>query len=100
MPTFQENFTNAMEMVGGRYILTALLQKRVRELVHGGKPLVQTEGSDHIEIALAEVLEGKIEMGAEIQDPEGDIGSLKEETPASDQDQDQGEDKERFSITL
>ena len=100
MPTFQENFTKAMGMVGGRYILTALLQKRVRELVHGHMPLVQMEGSDHIEIALAEVLEGTIEMGAEILDPEGDIGTLKEEASASDQDKDQGEDKDRFSITL
>ena len=78
--------------------MTALLQKRIRELVHGEKPLVQTDASDYVEIALAEVLEGKIEMGAEFQDPEGDIGPLKGETPASDQDQ--GEDKERFSITL
>ena len=70
MYEFQRSFTEAKELVGGRFRLTALLQKRIRELVRGGRPLVECDTHDYTEIALAEVLAGKIELGAEIHDPE------------------------------
>lgn len=70
MSNFQRQFAEAKELVGGRYRLTALIQKRIRELVHGERPLVECATRDYVEIALAEILAGKIEMGAEIHDPE------------------------------
>ena len=47
--------------VGGRFKLTALLQKRVLELMDGARPLVERE--DHwtdLEVAIQEVLQDKI----------------------------------------
>jgi len=99
MATFQDRFVKATGMVGGRYLLTALLQKRIRELVRREKPLVDGDPSDFIDIALAEVLEGKIEMGAEIKDPE-DTEVLKQDSQEADLDKDQGEEKEHYSITF
>lgn len=78
--TFERRFRTAMDKVGGRYVLTALLQKRIRELVRGDRPLVDLDTNDFTEIALAEVIEDKIEMGEEIRDPDedADFGSSDE----------------------
>ena len=70
MSDFQRRFTEAAERVGGRFRLTALIQKRIRELVYGDRPLVETTSRDYTDIALSEILAGKIELGAEIHDPE------------------------------
>jgi len=48
--------------VGGRFKLTALLQKRVRELVAGAPRLVDIRSENPIDIAIAEVRAGKIEL--------------------------------------
>ena len=45
---------------GGRFKLSVLLQKRVRELVRGVPPLLDTESHDPIEIALEELTKGLI----------------------------------------
>ena len=89
--SFERRFRIAMEKVGGRYILTALLQKRIRELVRGDRPLVNLDTNDFTELALAEVIEGKIEMGAEIRDPEdeADFGA-DEELPLPTGDEQEG----------
>jgi len=50
----------ATERLGGPFAMTALLQKRVRELVQGSKPYVQTDKSRPIDIALEEVLADRI----------------------------------------
>jgi DNA-directed RNA polymerase subunit omega len=99
MSTFDDRFNEAMERVGGRYILTAMLQKRVRELVRGEKALVEVGGNDFIDVALAEVLEGKIEMGEEIQDPE-DVEIIGGPSRTPSLDLDQNEDKDQLSISL
>ena len=52
---------------GGRFKLTALVQHRMRELMDGARPLVDRHGRTDMEVAIAEVLEGKIE--AEFTDP-------------------------------
>ncbi len=50
-----------IDKVGGRFLLVALLQKRVRELQNGARPLVQTTAKTSIkEIALQEIWEGKV----------------------------------------
>ena len=96
MSTFQQRFNRAMERVGGRYKLTALLQHRIRELVRRDRPLVEVDTPDYVEIALAEVLEGKLEMGPQIKDPE-DTEVLGD---APDLDSDQEAGKDRISIPL
>ena len=55
-------YHEAAEKVGGKFKLTVLLQKRVRELVKGGmQPLVTVEPkASPIDIALREVMENKI----------------------------------------
>lgn len=50
------------QKVGGRFLLTALLQKRVRELVAGAPRLVEIRSENPIDIAIEEIRAGKIEL--------------------------------------
>ncbi len=57
--------TKVMELAdkaGGLFRLTVLLQKRVRELVGGSPQLVELDDDDPINIAMAEVEAGAIEL--------------------------------------
>ena len=62
---------------GGRFKLTALIQRRLRELiVDGARPLVNRNGRTNIEVVIAEILEDKITAdysvtGYEIKHPVG-----------------------------
>ena len=59
------------EKFGGRFKLTVLIQKRVRELVKGAQKLVETEQKNLIDVALEEIRQGKVSFeGAEF-DGEG-----------------------------
>jgi DNA-directed RNA polymerase subunit omega len=52
--------------VGGRFKLTALLQKRVVELMDGARPLVErTDNMTDLETAIQEVLQDKIAIDYE-----------------------------------
>ena len=51
--------------VAGSFEKTALLQKRVRELVRGQKPLFETRERNFIRIALEEMQRGLIELAPE-----------------------------------
>ncbi len=52
------------DKVGGRFRLTALVQKRLVELVQGSRPLVDNiEGLTLMEIVLQEILQDKIAYG-------------------------------------
>ena len=46
--------------LGGRFIFTALVQHRVRELMEGARPLIERQGRSDVELAIAEIVEGKI----------------------------------------
>ncbi len=47
--------------VGGRFKLTALIQRRLRELIiDGARPLVEREGRTDLELIIQEILEDKI----------------------------------------
>ena len=48
--------------LGGRFKFTALLQHRVRQLMDGDRPLVERAGRSNFEIAVAEIVEGKITL--------------------------------------
>ena len=49
-----------IEKVGGRFKLTALIQKRWLELMRGARPLVETTGMTEMEIVIEEILQGKV----------------------------------------
>jgi DNA-directed RNA polymerase subunit omega len=48
--------------LGGRFKLTALIQRRWLQLMQGARPMVDTAGLTEMEIVVREILEGKIEM--------------------------------------
>ena len=54
-----------VKQVGGSFRLTALLQKRVRELVRGQRPLFETRERNYIKIASEELKRGLIELVAD-----------------------------------
>lgn len=47
---------------GGRFKFTALVQHRVRELMEGARPLIDRSGKSDIEVAIQEIVEGKIDI--------------------------------------
>ena len=55
--------------VGGRFKLTALIQKRLVELLQGARPLVErTPGMTDLEVAVQEILQDKIAIDYERSD--------------------------------
>ncbi len=63
--------TEILDKVGGRYRLTALIQRRLAELVGGARPLIDdTKGLLPIEIAVREILEDKIAVDEQAQVPD------------------------------
>lgn len=46
--------------VGGRFKLSTLMQKRMRALNQGAKPLVVLKSSNHMAIVVQEILQSKI----------------------------------------
>ena len=53
--------TDLVNKVGGRFKLTALIQKRLEELINGSRPLIEdTEGKTNLEIVVQEIKEDKI----------------------------------------
>jgi len=53
--------TELANKVGGRFRLTALVQKRLREILEGSRPLIDdTEGMSQLEIVIQEILQDKI----------------------------------------
>jgi len=55
--------------VGGKFKLTALIQKRMVELMEGARPLVERKkGMTDLEVVIQEVLEEKISIDYEKSD--------------------------------
>jgi DNA-directed RNA polymerase subunit omega len=52
----------AQERFGGPFAMTSILQKRVRELVQGARPLIETDKTRPIDIALEELLKDLIAL--------------------------------------
>ena len=52
----------AQERYGGPFAMTSILQKRVRELVQGARPLVETDMIRPIDIALEELLDNRLTL--------------------------------------
>jgi DNA-directed RNA polymerase subunit omega len=51
--------------VGGRFKLTALIQKRWLEIMQGSRPLVDPMGKTAMEIVIEEILEDKVTIDYE-----------------------------------
>jgi DNA-directed RNA polymerase subunit omega len=67
------------EKFGGRFKLTVLIQKRVKELVKGAARLVETDHKNLIDVALEEIRQGKVALeGLEIEEGEGKKRSKKD----------------------
>ena len=47
---------------GGRFRLTAVIQKRWRQLLRGARPMVEPEGLTELEVVIKELVDGKIEI--------------------------------------
>lgn len=53
--------TKIVNKVGGRFKLTALIQRRMEELLQGSRPLIDNiEGLTQIEIVVEEIMQDKI----------------------------------------
>ena len=59
------NSDKLIEKVGGRFRLTALIQRRWLELLQGARPLVDPAGKTDMEIVIEEIAEGKVEIDYE-----------------------------------
>ena len=51
--------------IGGRFKLTALIQKRMMELMDGARPLVERDGLTDLETVVQEILQDKITIDYE-----------------------------------
>jgi DNA-directed RNA polymerase subunit omega len=49
--------------VGGRFKLSALIQKRWRELMMGARPMIEPGNMTPMELVIREIEEGKIDAG-------------------------------------
>ncbi len=72
------------EKFGGRYKLTVLIQKRLKELVKGSQKLVDLEDRNLINIVMEEIRQGKIvfegmELGPAKEEKEVKKGSRKKD---------------------
>lgn len=46
--------------VGGKFKMTALIQRRLQELIDGSRPLVDRNGRSDLEVVIDEILQDKI----------------------------------------
>lgn len=61
--------TDIINKVGGKYRLTALIQKRLDELMEGARPLIEdAKGKTQLEIVIQEILQDKIAIDYEASD--------------------------------
>jgi len=58
--------TDIINKVGGKFRLTALIQKRLGELMEGARPLIEdVKGKTQLEIVVQEILQDKIAIDYE-----------------------------------
>ena len=50
-----------IDKLGGRFRLTALIQRRWLQLMQGARPMVETKGLTDLEVVIREIVEGKVE---------------------------------------
>lgn len=57
---FIPSINELTEIADSRYTLVMLTSKRSRELIEGGRPLVETSSKKPVSIALEEIMQGKV----------------------------------------
>ncbi|MCH7702456.1 MAG: DNA-directed RNA polymerase subunit omega [Planctomycetes bacterium] len=63
-----------IKKVGGRFKLTALIQRRWLQLLQGARPMIDTEGLTTMEVVVKEISEGLIiAKTPKKSEPEDDI---------------------------
>ena len=50
------------DKVGGKFKLCSLIQRRLLQLMEGARPLVERDGRSDLEIAIDEIVQGKITL--------------------------------------
>jgi len=51
-----------MDKAGGRFKLTALIQRRWLQLLQGARPMIDPKGLTEMEVVIQEILAGKIDF--------------------------------------
>jgi DNA-directed RNA polymerase subunit omega len=72
MPISSTEIDQLSEKFGGRFKLTVLIQKRLKELVKGSQKLVDMEDRNLINIVLEEIRQGKVTFEGLQLDSEGE----------------------------
>ncbi len=75
-----------VNLVGGRFKLSTLIQKRLVQLNQGANPLVDTTSTDKMEIVLREIREQKIRLDMSNEVAFGDDGPDFNQPPELDLD--------------
>lgn len=73
-----KKLSDAEKMVGGKFKLSTLMQKRLIELMRGAPKLVDLGAASLHEIVVDEILQGKIWLGEADKEAEGLEGSTPE----------------------
>lgn len=63
-------------LVGGRFKLCALIQRRLQELMDGARPLVERNGRSDLELVIEEIMQEKITLRFEDEPAVQTVGSL------------------------
>ena len=64
-----------VEKFGGRFRLTAVIQRRLVQLMEGARPLIERDGRSDLEVVVQEILEDKIEI---VESESGGFGVVAE----------------------
>ncbi|MFH0981266.1 MAG: DNA-directed RNA polymerase subunit omega [Planctomycetota bacterium] len=61
-----------VDKLGGRFKLTALIQRRLVQLMHGARPMVDDKGLTLMELVVREIMEDKIRPKAPMEESSAD----------------------------
>lgn len=56
------NSDEIVNKFGGRFKLTALIQRRLGELIDGARPLIDRDGRSDLEVVIEEIIQDKISI--------------------------------------
>ena len=87
-----------IQKVGGKLVLTSLMQKRLVELKRGSKPLVEVDNPKDLQnVVVQEILQDKIELA---ERAECEPGFMEDARRLSKPGDEKGEDKEIYGSDL
>ena len=69
------NSDEIVNKFGGRFKLTALIQRRLSELIDGARPLIERDGRSDLEVVIEEIIQDKISI-------DWDASGIEEPKPA------------------